>query len=517
MPTLNELKQKWFLDFSVGHLAFPPIVRYPGCTVSDHTDGNLVIPLIDGEAYMTRWYTLVELLQSGSEVYHSAAWLGSVLTARQIPERQDPNSDSLQVIKRAHDRGVKYQILLNLQSNAWDTNYPTFQWLRANGFDLDHLSWDERFPTTGSNHSKYIVIKDPTVPTKGSALVASCDLVTTRWDSQDHFYPWLLRQTPYPSHEIGVEINGPAVADIERSFRDRWNNNSPASRELQPHMFAENRLTPINTPIIAPPQNIGTHSVQVLHTYGIPNQTWSLAFEYTWSKQGEFTIWASYLNAIREAQTYIYIEEQYFMAFGWPPAHSQTRSSQYRDSDPIYQLGEAIKRGVKVIVLLPHKSEDSVGKFQVYQRRLAINYLANVAATASGELVIAHLRRVDGDRSAGVYVHGKLMVVDDEFVLLGSANICQRSMSNDGEIHLAIVDAQNQFARNLREALWRHHLETQNLPQDFTAAYNLFKSRVNNNEGLMRPYPTDHPGESPNGHGTVITTLVDPYSGPERS
>jgi phosphatidylserine/phosphatidylglycerophosphate/cardiolipin synthase-like enzyme len=516
MPTLNELKQKWFLDFSVGHLAFPPIVRYPGCTVSNHTDGNLVTPLIDGEAYMTRWYILVELLQAGSEVYHSAAWLESVLTARTLPDRlnYDQNSDSLQVMKRARDRGVDYRILLNFQSNATETNLPTLHWLRDNGFGSplsplpgDRISVDKRYPVTGSIHAKYIVIKNPADPTKGSALVASCDLVKGRWDSQDYLFPWPLRQTTYPSHEITVEVKGPAVADIERSFRDRWNDDSDPYSEV----FA--RLTPISTPVVTPPQNVGTHSVQVLHTYGI-----TYGFRgYSWSPHGEFTIWASYLNAIREAQTYIYIEEQYLLASGWPPAHNQTESSRYRDTDIIYQLGEALRRGVKVIILLPQKSEDGTSKFQVYQRRLAISYLANIAATESRELVVAYLRRVVGDRDAGVYVHGKLMIVDDEFVLLGSANICQRSMAHDGELQLGIVDAQNQFARDLREALWRHHLETSNLPPDFIAAYNLFKSRVNNSEGLMRPFPTDHPGEKPTGHITLITHLVDPYAGPERS
>ena len=37
-----------------------------------------------------------------------------------------------------------------------------------------------------------------------------------------------------------------------------------------------------------------------------------------------------------------------------------------------------------------------------------------------------------------VYVHSKLMVVDDEYVIVGSANINQRSLDGDRDSELAV-------------------------------------------------------------------------------
>ena len=75
--------------------------------------------------------------------------------------------------------------------------------------------------------------------------------------------------------------------------------------------------------------------------------------------------------------------------------------------------------------------------------------------------------------SEQVYVHSKLMIVDDRYVILGSANINDRSMkgTRDSEIGVLIRDTNvvniemdgkphqgSQFAHSLRCYLWRVHL-----------------------------------------------------------
>ena len=74
-----------------------------------------------------------------------------------------------------------------------------------------------------------------------------------------------------------------------------------------------------------------------------------------------------------------------------------------------------------------------------------------------------------------VYVHSKLMIVDDDTVIIGSANINDRSMNGtrDSEIAVMVEDAQKQkfpvrmsgkehmagrFASSLRRTLFREHL-----------------------------------------------------------
>lgn len=51
-----------------------------------------------------------------------------------------------------------------------------------------------------------------------------------------------------------------------------------------------------------------------------------------------------------------------------------------------------------------------------------------------------------------IYIHSKLLLVDDSFFSLGSANLNQRSMAVDSEINLATNDARQ--AKNLRQKIW---------------------------------------------------------------
>ncbi|WP_308925463.1 phospholipase D-like domain-containing protein [Janthinobacterium sp. J1-1] len=54
-----------------------------------------------------------------------------------------------------------------------------------------------------------------------------------------------------------------------------------------------------------------------------------------------------------------------------------------------------------------------------------------------------------------IYIHSKLMLVDDAFMTLGSANLNQRSMAVDSEINIATDDYR--VARDLRKRVWRMH------------------------------------------------------------
>lgn len=64
---------------------------------------------------------------------------------------------------------------------------------------------------------------------------------------------------------------------------------------------------------------------------------------------------------------------------------------------------------------------------------------------------------VDQDRwrYREVYIHSKLLLIDDSFLTLGSANLNQRSMAVDSEINMATDDPR--VARDLRRRVWSQH------------------------------------------------------------
>ncbi len=54
-----------------------------------------------------------------------------------------------------------------------------------------------------------------------------------------------------------------------------------------------------------------------------------------------------------------------------------------------------------------------------------------------------------------IYIHSKLLLVNDGFLTLGSANLNQRSMAVDSEINIATDNPA--LARDLRERIWMQH------------------------------------------------------------
>ena len=508
MLTLIELKSKWFIPINDSAKLGVPCRRHTDLTGTNalnvSTDDNVVIPLIDGKLYMQRWHDQVLSLHnaSDSEVFHAGWRFEAVKTLGSTTI----STTALEDLNNAHVAGVNTMTMLCGNAVVGRFNSSSVEWLRSRSVLTSCL--DERFPPAGSNHQKFAVFKSATA---ASAILGSIDISKSRWDTPLHLPVDPDRDSQYgkQTHDTGVAIQGLAVGDIEKTYRERWNDSSRWFG-LEPCP-----LPLISSPVAAFPGD-GTCSVQVLRTYGIT----STFFGYSWSPRGEFTVWASYLNAIKRASTYIYIEDQYFLPFDWPPCH--TRTGLARDTDIIYQLGEAIKRGVIVVVVTPSNAEDSTHMYQKYQRDIGVNYLQSVkVAGAPGDVVVSSLQSGGSD----VYVHSKLMIVDDEFVLIGSTNIGQRSMTYDGELHVGIIDRDNIFAKAFRVALWAEHTSRSAAELDDPAvACVQFKADVAARVGMVKPYPVDplavYPRVSgstrpPIGHSRIIRSGIDPYAGPQ--
>jgi phosphatidylserine/phosphatidylglycerophosphate/cardiolipin synthase-like enzyme len=498
MPTLSELRDKWFIKPSQGGTTGVPVARHTGSTVSDYTDDNLVTFHSDGQNFMKDWHDAVADLttKQGGELFHSGWRFEAVKTLGESV----PASDALDMIAAAAAAGVSIYVLLSRHGFGLPSalNRVTVLWLLAHG--VPHACMDNRFPPAGSNHQKAVVFKH----TSGSsAVLGSIDISKTRWDTTAH-KPTDPERNPTwgkATHDTGVKIVGAAVADVERAFRARWNDSS-RTFGMEPLDVPQ----PLISSPVAAPVSAGPHSVQVLQTYGITQAI----FGYSWYASGEFTCWASLLNAIKTATDYIYIEDQYFLAGGTPPFCLGTTPGFARDTEPIYQLGQALLRGVKVIVVTPSNAEDVVHEYIKYQRDLGIEYLYECDA-GNGRVAIVSLE----EQRNPVYIHSKLLVVDDEFVLIGSMNVGQRSIACDGELSVGIVDANGQFAKQVRTTVWAEHLRLTPTDVDDVDAT---MERFHHSQGRIRPYPYATPSEKgkPRQHERITRTVVDPYYGPPR-
>jgi hypothetical protein len=265
------------------------------------------------------------------------------------------------------------------------------------------------------------------------AYCGGIDLCPDRWDTNRHDSD--PRRTPenYAGwHDMQLRLRGPAVLDIETNFRDRWN----ARREL-PSLVPYEPLPPVISdplpPVAASP---GTHHVQVLRTFACIHSHYQ-----DFAPSGELTCLAAYLKAIGRAQNYIYLEDQYLVS-------AELAAALDRALDTVKQL----------VILVPEAADaPPVEAFNFHQAA----FLRTVTARHPGKVHVFHPLQPSTGRS--IYVHSKVMVIDDVYAVVGSPNVNRRSTTHDTELAAAVVDADVvdgvcRYARDLRLRLWGEHL-----------------------------------------------------------
>jgi hypothetical protein len=111
-----------------------------------------------------------------------------------------------------------------------------------------------------------------------------------------------------PWHDLQLEVHGPAVLDVDFTFRERWEDHTPADhRNPLRTMWRRVSHEPRRRALLRrlPPPPVGSQVVQVLRTY--PARHRAIPF----APEGERSIARAYLKALRRAQTLVYIEDQY--------------------------------------------------------------------------------------------------------------------------------------------------------------------------------------------------------------
>jgi len=182
---------------------------------------------------------------------------------------------------------------------------------------------------------------------------------------------------------------------------------------------------------VAWPQAAGNVEAQIVST--IPEHHYAGA----WS--GSFRILEAYLRAIRAAQRFIYLENQFLWS---PEIVAALRDKLLHPPSPEFRL----------VMLLPSRAnsgeDDTQGQLGV---------LAQADEQGKHFLACTIFARSAGVTSVPVYVHAKVGIVDDEWLMVGSANLNDRSLFNDTEVGVVTCDAA--LARAARIRLWSEHLE----------------------------------------------------------
>ncbi|CAO2151033.1 unnamed protein product [Urochloa humidicola] len=229
----------------------------------------------------------------------------------------------------------------------------------------------------------------------------------------------------------------------------------------------------------------------------------------------ERSIQDAYIHAIRRAKRFIYIENQYFLgsSFGWKPDDVTPENINALHLIPrelSLKIVSKIEAGepFAVYVVVPMWPEGDPSSWNVqailhWQRKTMEMMYGDIAAALKAKGVDADPRdyltffclgnretklevpreyepkghpplgsdydRAQKARRTMIYVHSKLMIVDDEYIIIGSANINQRSMDGGRDTEIAMgayqpayLNANGQVAKGqihgLRMSLWYEHL-----------------------------------------------------------
>ncbi|XP_067325735.1 phospholipase D2 [Anolis sagrei] len=269
-------------------------------------------------------------------------------------------------------------------------------------------------------------------------------------------------ETPrMPWRDVGVAVHGAPARDLARHFVQRWNFTKTMKSKYKgaeyPYLLPKSPKVDPHLPYLAP----GSQSVNVQVLRSVDR--WSAGLH-------ECSIHNAYLSAIRNSRHYLYIENQFFISC------ADGRSVLNTVGDAIVERvlqAHSEKKPFRVFVLLPllpgFEGDIAQGGGNSIQAILHFTYRTICRGEAS---IVSRLSSVMGEewknylsfcglRTHGelrgriitelVYIHSKMLIADDRLVIIGSANINDRSLLGKRDSELAVVLEDTEFVASIMD------------------------------------------------------------------
>ncbi|AKH41769.1 phosphatidylserine/phosphatidylglycerophosphate/cardiolipin synthase-like enzyme [Altererythrobacter atlanticus] len=286
------------------------------------------------------------------------------------------------------------------------------------------FKFDSVHPLACCHHQKIVIVDDRL------AVCGGIDMTGARWDTRQHSAQDPRRRGPDghehgPWHDMTMMMEGDIARSLDALGRARWVRAGGKPLKPVPEM-----------PGSAWPEELVPQFENV--EIGIAR---TRAQYNGWPEVNE--ILQLFLQQIARAKRFIYIENQYFASR--EIAEAISRRLQEDDPPEIVLVHPLSASGwvesqtmdpIRTRLVQAMKDVDSKNRFHIY-------------CPYSGDVP--------------VYVHAKLMIVDDEIVRIGSANFNNRSMGLDSECDV-FIDAKRpanghcgEVIRNLRYSLLAEH------------------------------------------------------------
>ena len=478
--------------------------------------------LVDGRDYF--WALSDALLMAEDVIYIHDWWLSPELYMRRpVNGNQQYRLD--RILKERAEKGVKIFIvvyrnvgnivgtdslwtkhsMLNLHPNVHLIRSPN-QWLQntyfwahheklvvidntiafMGGVDLCYGRYDTPEHVLRDDHAD---LKDQIFPGKDYSNARVCDFFELDKPFESMYDRNDLPRMPW--HDVHMMTVGEPARDMARHFVQRWNYllrqkrpSRPTPLLTPPSDFTSQELE--NSPFFKLLKSRSTCEAQILRSTG----NWSMGLKDT-----EKSIQNAYLKLIETSEHYIYIENQFFVT-----------SSRWDGVIIENKIGDAIIDRIiransegktwKAIILIPLMPGFDSPIDQPEASSLRLIMQCQYQCISRGETsIFARLRKLNIDPTEyiqlfslrkwstlgphdklvteQVYVHSKLLIVDDRSCIIGSANINERSQAGNRDSEVAIIirdtdlvkskmDGKDYYAGRfpweLRQRLMREHI-----------------------------------------------------------
>ncbi|KAJ4700589.1 Phospholipase D [Melia azedarach] len=414
--------------------------------------------------------------------------------------------------------------------------------------------------TLFTHHQKCVIVdtQAPGNNRKISAFIGGLDLCDGRYDTPEHrlfqdldtvfrddyHNPTFSAGTKGPRqpwHDLHCKIEGPAAYDVLTNFEQRWRKATKWSEfgrrfkrvtrwhddaliklERISWILSPSSSTPNDDPAlwVSKEKDPENWHVQVFRSIdsgsvkGFPKDVFQAELQNLVCAKNlviDKSIQTAYIQAIRSAQHFIYIENQYFIgsSYAWP-SYKEAGADNLIPMELALKIASKIraKERFAVYVIIPMwpegvPSSASVQEILFWQRQTRQMMYETIAqelkfiriedshpqdylnfyCLGNREELPKEVPGSSNQTSIGdsvsasqkfqrfmIYVHAKGMIVDDEYVILGSANINQRSLagSRDTEIAMGAYQPHHTWGKNkehprgqvygYRMSLWAEHM-----------------------------------------------------------
>ncbi|KAI9914920.1 hypothetical protein PsorP6_007741 [Peronosclerospora sorghi] len=420
----------------------------PRKDLSVYTSGNAIKSFTVSKDFFDSVYTDLSAIGEGCRVLLTA-WESRIVPLKPDVDVRGTKSGYVKVLRDAVKRGGEINILAwahiirpeqNIEARDLINSIPASP---INGARATYI-FDDRVPYISSSHHQKSIVMAATqssgLDEHPIAYVGGIEITKDRWDTIDHDNSPLRDAAGITYQYNGwidgeIRIHGPAAKDVANNFLARWNSDEKPCIGLDDDLLnfknpKFKKLPPLHYTSSNTTSQLGKKNVQIVRTFSCKSKQYK-----RFAPHGEISLLRARVKAIKKAKNYIYIEDQYFIFV----------------PELFNALMDAMPRLQKVIVVA--QSPTGV-KYAGYEK-----YFYDMVSPLKKKYPTkfkVYTTKLD----LKIYIHSKIVIIDDVYVSIGSANWNRRSMTSDSELNANVVDDHiiqspdgvlvNEFARHFR-------------------------------------------------------------------